>query len=220
MDTIFQNFQPLFLYDDKENCLNFEGISTKMGIWTEGDFCWIHPLSSSKNTILEEYYLTLNCQTFDASINQCKVLYVKVNISNQSVRSQKVKLYLQQELECQEGNDVVYYAPNEQAMLHHSLDSVFLCNGKYKGKGIVQYSMRSKKRDLPSHLWKDMYKGKLCFQPFSTQNVMSAFTLEGNLEPYETVTASYWLIKGQGSRNAQMLNKFLQKNTLEFQREK
>ncbi|MFC3882918.1 hypothetical protein ACFOU2_05110 [Bacillus songklensis] len=191
-----------------------------MGIWTEGDFCWIHPLSCSKNSILEEYYLTLNCQTFDASINQCKVLYVKVNISNQSGHSQKVKVYLQQELECQEGNDIVYYAPNGQAILHHSLDSIFVCNGKYKEKGIVQYSMRSKKQDFFSYLWKDIKKGKLCFQPFSTQNVISAFTLEGNLAPYETATATYWLIKGRESRNSQMLNKFLQKNTLEFQGEK
>lgn len=220
MDTNFQNFQPLCFHDEKDSCLNFEGFLTKMGIWTEGEFCWIHPSTASKNAVFEEYYLTLNCQTFDAFINHCNVLYVKVNISNQSNRNQTIKMYLQQEIDCQKEQDVIYYAPNERAMIHHSADHAFLCNGKYKEKGIIQYSMKSREQDFSPHLWKDMPKGKLCFQPFSMGKVTSAFTLEGDLGPYETHTAYYWLIKGQHSQNAHMLNQFLRKNTLEFRKEK
>jgi hypothetical protein len=218
MDTIFQNFQPLGVREKKDNCLSVDGLFTKIGIWTEGEFCWIDPSASAQNTIFEEYYLTLDCQTFDAFIHDCKVLYVRINIRNQKHHSQGIKIYFQQEIQCQKGEDVVYYAPNKRVMMHHSSDSLVLCNGKYKETGIRQYSMQS--RAKTPHLFKDLYTGSLCFQPFSSKNVRSAFTLEGNLESSETQTAYYWLIKGQNPQNIDLLNRFLQKNTLEFRGEK
>ncbi|KOO43917.1 hypothetical protein [Priestia koreensis] len=213
MDTLYTNFNEEYM-STNNSCFDFHEMKHTIGLWMDGEFVWMNDLLSKEQ--VERRGLDIQANFTTALLNGCDVGKLVMHIHNDTNEEKGIKLYMQQEIYHQLSNHMAYYAPTDQYLVHALLKHVYVCNGAFQQKGIIQYTTKSQKKHTFPHLWENIKKGGLYYQPLSTKNVMSAFTLEGEIPPFSSVSASYWVIKSRSKEVASTLNKLLRKNRLEF----
>ncbi|TYR82411.1 hypothetical protein FZC66_02125 [Priestia megaterium] len=207
MDTLFQTNIDV----TEEQNIEFKELVTKIGVWINQKFFWVNDLYTSSPNMVASYPLAVQLEVYKGKVEECNICCVKLTIKNLAIISKSLKVYFQQETAVKIDDHVAYYGPNEQSLVHWLNDRIYICNGKYKGKGIKQYTTKSGKQRRTPHLWSNLRKGHLLYRPISAKDVMSAITLEETIGPHKRADIYYWIIQSKQKGQAEKLNRLLQK---------
>lgn len=170
----------------------------KVGLWMDGNFDWYaeedmmsHPEGGIRTLL----------QTF----TEKQVTYSKITIKNTSLEKKGPKIFYRYE-NAFEREDVAFYSPSEQAILHVAPHSVALLGGIINGKGIAQYCILGKGGLYQDGCFKSLREGVLFYSPLAKGEVTSIFTLEPEILPSECVEVVAWAIHASTKEEAILLN--------------
>lgn len=171
----------------------------KVGLWMEGNFDWYEEEDRMSHP---EGGLRTLVQTFTEN----KISYAKITIKNTTLEKKSPKLFYRYENVLKK-DDVAFYIPNEQAILHVAPNSVALLGGMIKGKGIAQYCILGKGGLYQDGCFKSVSEGLLFYSPLAKGEVTSIFTLESDILPSECVEVVSWVIHAGTREEAMFLNR-------------
>lgn len=171
----------------------------KVGLWMEGNFDWYEEEDRMSHP---EGGLRTLVQRF----TEKKISYAKITIKNTTLEKKSPKLFYRYENAIKK-DDVAFYIPNEQAILHVAPNSVALLGGMIKGMGIAQYCILGKGGLYQDGCFKSVSEGLLFYSPLAKGEVTSIFTLESDILPSECVEVVSWVIHAETREEAMFLNR-------------
>ncbi len=208
MDTLYTNEKCMDNFNDSAAFFQL-----RIGMWIDGEFSWIE--------MSEKEYHIQNCVQYKSFAFQdehksCLIDGHRISLENLNNRSKEIKLYVQYE-QTKPLAKLAYYRPKDHLLSYHIEEGLVFINGKIDEKGIKQYTVTSADQiNEERHLWGNIRKGALKHQPLASRNIVSAFTLESFLLPYEHTSADIWKINAINEEKGVSANRKLIKNRLEF----
>ncbi|WP_258000279.1 hypothetical protein [Bacillus sp. Marseille-P3661] len=198
---------------------SYKACKHQMGIWSETKGLeWLNHLNWNKPSYFnqenvslyaqaksEKYQLSLNVEDFIHSDQ--KIYLRKLTINSESRHKQKFKLFFEQDF-YGTPNETIVYSLRERSVYHENEGRYTLFNGSIDNIGIVQCSTcLSNEKTLVN-----LENGKLSFNPISSGQVKSVFSLETSILPFEIKNVYYWMIIGNSLEEVNGVNSSLKNN--------
>ncbi|WP_054712097.1 hypothetical protein [Bacillus sp. JCM 19041] len=174
---------------------------TKIGFWHEGATSWIGDsswkvnaaFSKTASSVISQAYhkqWNLNMTILDRQTEDQLGSVRHITLKNESDHSRHIKLLLHQ-MPIAQREGVVFYSPQEKALIHHSQDSYSLFSVQMPCAQHIQHGAGPLKQN-----WSDQ-EGKLFFAPFSATSMESVIAASVTIEPRETYKARASLLTAE-----------------------
>lgn len=163
---------------------------TKIGFWHEGATSWVGDsawtvnaaFSKTASSVMSQAYhkqWNLNMSVLDRQTDDSLGSVRLITLKNESDHPRHIKLLLHQ-MPIAQREGVVFYSPQEKALIHHSQNSYSLFSVQMPCAQYIQHGAGPLMQN-----WNDQ-EGKLFFAPFSATSMESVIAASVTIEPRQT----------------------------------
>jgi len=200
--------------------------SHKIGIWVDGEFCWLD--NDHWNISVDCERGTLACETRalnanmqielhinDVVYNEKNIFVRKVKIKNHATEKRVIKLFFYHQFGIygSDNGDTAYYDPKEKVIIHYKGRRNFLINATSPAGKFDQYTVGVFGIEGKEGSFVDAQDGILENHAIEHGKVDSVIGLTLNLSSQEESNVYYWLTVGKSIKKTYELNEYVKERT-------
>jgi GH15 family glucan-1,4-alpha-glucosidase len=200
----------------------------RLGVWVDGTMSWFSESdwnievgcetdALAGTVVARNDRLAVELVFKDIVYNEKPVFIRRVSVLNKANRNREIKLYFGHQFEIYKshGSDTAYFDPISNSIIHYKGRRVFLMGAQLDGTPFQDYATGRANFQGKEGTHRDADDGVLSRNPIEHGPADSVIGLYGSYSPGQSRTAYYWLCAAESIAEAEELNVYVHKKSLE-----
>lgn len=220
-DELYQIRDIYFPHVGQEN--HTEGYPFRFGVWTEGEFSWLHEegwtrrLRYEKETLvtdvfLQNEHLGVEIAASDTVASHENIFLRRMRVTNRHEKVREIRIFLHQDFRIAEDKvgNTAFYSPEAQALVHYKRDRYFLINTE---PHFDDFSTGRKAFRDQEGTWRDAEDGVLHGGAITEGSVDSTIGIYLTVEAGASKDFFYWICAGKSLSEVFALGDIIKRQT-------